>query len=181
MRLAALAAAAIMVLSAALNHQALTQPAPGTASQTMGAASSDPNFMTPAAKQTDDTVPDRPYDHKDMTAVEAGSHGDLISDLINKKLNREAGQVTDEYYGIHQKTLPIWAWLLFGVIALVSAAMHAHREKESYAAALNYVFTSQLFRWPDGVWDFVFKASGLLGLITSALQIMQWTGLIARF
>ncbi len=179
MRLPALAAAVIMILSAVSNHEVSAQPSPGAASPTTGADSSDPNFMTPAAKQTDDTY--RPFDHSTMTPEEADRHGDFISGLINEKLNREAGQVTAEYYGIEQKTLPIWAWLLFGVIALVSAANHAQREKESYAAALNNVFTSKLFRWPDGVWDFVFKASGLLGLITSALQIMQWTGLIARF
>ncbi len=81
--------------------------------QTNAADQSDPNILTPAAKSTDDTVPDRPYDHSNMTAVEADKYYNegIASQEIIKDLNERSKLVNDEFYGIGADKITIWTIL----------------------------------------------------------------------
>jgi hypothetical protein len=147
--------------------------------QTYAADQSDPNILTPAAKSTDDTVPDRPYDHSNMTAVEADKYYNegIASQEIIKDLNERSKLVNDEFYGIGADKFTIWtilSWIAFACVALLVTVQLAHENKESLGAALRYVLTIKLFRWPTNFWDVFLGLSAVVSFITGTIQIILW-------
>ncbi len=59
-------------------------------------------------------------------------------------------------------------------MALLVTVQLAHENKESLGAALRYVLTIKLFRWPTNYWDVFLGLSAVLGVVTGTLQIMLW-------